>query len=105
MRPLDWFVLIFLTLGFLSGGLLYGLLVSRLRRIHPETWVALGRPRVLLALSVSTGPAMTDFIWKGGHGEVADAGVLRLVRGLQIVTVANLALFVASVWLVSVARP
>ena len=67
-----------LILASVGGAVLHGMLFTRLRTYHPQTWMALGRPTIFVGrLSV------IRFLLSGEYLSLGDVQLTRLARFLR----------------------
>jgi hypothetical protein len=88
----------FLMVSALGGLALSVYLQHVLRRHHEQTWIALGRPSLVLNNTITNGFAVLRFLWRKDYLELDDPRLTRLCTFILFYQVGYVALFIVTIF-------
>lgn len=83
-----------LMLAVVIGLGVHHVFLRRLRLKHPETWVALGSPSLILNNSIQNGFAVMRFLWKRQYKSLNDPALTKLCNFIVVYSTVYIVFFV-----------
>jgi len=87
----------FLMVGAFGGLALSAYFLHLLRTRHEQTWIALGRPSLVLNNAIANGFAVLRFLWRKDFLELDDPSITRLCTFILLYQIGYLALFIVTI--------
>ena len=97
---MDETIFTLLVIFFVVGVISHGLLLSFLRKNHPEIWNGLGSPTLFINNSVKNNRLVLKFLWRKEYLQVDDTKLHRIASANHYFGIFYITFFIVSIILI-----